>query len=366
MNNNLRFFLTIAAVCTAMINSTAIACLDDEQEKRHEIRSFVFSPDGENHTFSTSKTIEIRDVNGVLTVVIDGKEIPTDRIKKEGGKIKILDEDGNELPMFGVTIDGGKAGRWRLFNRRNLIGESNDAHRLMKWFGGDFTPHKVMLGVQLSQTSKALESHLGLDAGATSMLTEVFENLGAAEAGLQKYDIIVAINGQTPADPDSIRQALADQEPGDEITLSVIHKGKKRKANVELKEYDAGHFRTFEFRGFGVGLPFGPHPFLDLKLDLGRHPAKLHEILIDPHHGNVFRQRLGEKGFDFDFEFNDVLLERISEDFGKEIKLKLRMHLSDEDGRQKSRADAIHEHIQRLQEMIDKLVEQTKSADDDI
>jgi len=349
----------------AMFSSSAIACLDaaivylgDEQD-RQVIRSFVFSPDGENHTFSTSKTIEIRDVNGKLTVVIDGKEIPTDRIKKEGGQIKILDEDGNELPMFGVSIGADKG---MLFNLKNLMGEGKDNHTLMTWFGGELTPPKVMLGVQLSQTSKALEYHLGLDAGTTTMLTAVFDNQGAAEAGLEKYDIIVAINGQTPADPNSIRQALADKEPGDEITLSVIHKGKKRKANVQLKEYDSGHFRTFEFKGFGEGLPFGPHPFFDFNIDVDRDPEKLRGILIDPLHGNFFRQWFGEK--DFNFEFSDVLLQKLGEDFGDDIKLKLRMHIPNEDELQESQTEAIDEHIQRLQKLLDELVEQAKTVDD--
>ncbi|MCH8823169.1 MAG: PDZ domain-containing protein [Planctomycetes bacterium] len=362
MHNNLRFILTSTAICTAMFSSTVMACLDDEQERR-VIRSFVFSPDGENHTFSTSKTIEIRDVNGILTVVIDGKEIPTDQIKKEGGKIKILDEDGNELPMFGISIGGGKAGKGMLFNLRNQMGEGNDAHTMMQWFGGDFTPPKVMLGVQLSQTSKALEYHLGLDAGTTTMLTQVFEDLGAAEAGLQKYDIIVSINGQTPADPASVRALLADKEPGDEITLSVIHQGKKRKANVQLKEYDRGRFRTLQFQGFGENLHFGSQPFFDIKIDLERDPEKLRGILIDPLHGNVFRPWFGEK--DFNFEFSDILLEKLGEDFGDDIKLKLRMHIPNEDELQESRAEAIHEHIQRLQKLLNELVEQARTLEDD-
>ena len=61
-----------------------------------------------------------------------------------------------------------------------------------------------------------------------------------------------------------------------------------------------------------------------------------------------------------------MLLEKIGEDFGEDIKLKLRLHLSNEDEQQESRAEAIHEQIQRLQDMIDKLVEQAKSADDDV
>ena len=361
MNNNLRFLMTSTAICAATISSSAIACLDDEQD-RHEIRSFIFSPDGDTHSFSTSKSIKISDVNGELTVIIDGKEIPSDRIKKEGGHIKILDEDGNELPFWGVSIDGGKIGKGMLFNLRNLTGEGHDAHPMMQWFGGEFTPPKVMLGVQLAQTSKALEYHLGLDAGTTTMLTAVFENLAAAEAGLEKYDIIVSINGQTPADPASIRGALADKEPGDEITLSVIHQGKKRKANIQLKEYDGKSFGTFRF-DFGDNLPFDHNDFFKFKIGKDNDLGQLHKILIDPHHGNVFRQWFGEN--DFNFEFNDVLLEKLGEDFGEDIRLKLRKHLSNEDGQQESRAEAIHEHIERLQEMIDRLVEQAKTLEDD-
>ncbi len=359
MNNNLKLLITSAAVCTAMISSTAIACLDDEQE-RHVIRNFVFSPDDDDHTFSTSKSIEIREINGKLTVVIDGKEIPSDRVNKEGGKIKILDEDGNELPMFGITIDGGKAGNGKLFNLRKLMGEGHDAHTMVEWFGGDFTPPKVMLGVQISHTSKALEYHLGLEAGTTTMLTEVYEDLGAAEAGLEKYDIIVSINGQTPADPQSIRLTLADKEPGDEIILSVIHQGKKRKANVQLTEYDGKSFGTFSF-SFGENIPFGQRGILKMEID--GNLKGLHEILIDPNEGNFFRELHGSN--DFQFNFNDVLLEKLGEDFGEDVILKLHKHLSNDDESLESRAEAIHEHIERLQKILDYLFEQAKTLEND-
>ena len=121
----------------------------------------------------------------------------------------------------------------------------------------NFEHPKVMLGVQLAPPGEALEIHLRLDPDSATMISRVYEGLAADEAGLAEYDIIVAINGNTPANHGSIREVLSEQDPGDEVTLTIIHEGKKRKVNVQLQEYKAEQLHELQLgKGGMFMLPF--------------------------------------------------------------------------------------------------------------
>ena len=218
------------------------------------------------------------------------------------------------------------------------------------------------------------------------MFSRVYEGLGAEEAGLEKYDIIVAINGNTPADHESIREVMSDQEPGDEITLTIIHEGKKRKVNVELQAYSADRLHglqlgeggmfmiPFDREGEGFGFRFQP----DSK--------EWRKLLIDPRRGDFFRRpELG--GGKLNLHLHKELLEQLHEQLGDDaaenlherlrghssgairerlhgedgLKLRQRLWRDDDDGRVK----ALNDRLEELKRMLDKLVEEAEELDDD-
>jgi serine protease Do len=67
---------------------------------------------------------------------------------------------------------------------------------------------------------------------------EVLLDSPAAEAGLQKADYIVAVNGKAVADCAALSNALADAKPGDTWTLTVSHNGETSEITLTLDEYN--------------------------------------------------------------------------------------------------------------------------------
>ena len=59
---------------------------------------------GDATIISGGHEIAVRVDDGEISVIVDGKEIPTDRILTRNGRIVILDEDGNERALFGVLM----------------------------------------------------------------------------------------------------------------------------------------------------------------------------------------------------------------------------------------------------------------------
>ena len=67
---------------------------------------------GDATIISGGHKIEVRVDDGEISVIVDGKEISTDRILSRNGRIVILDEDGNEQALFGITC---RPLRWTSF-----------------------------------------------------------------------------------------------------------------------------------------------------------------------------------------------------------------------------------------------------------
>ena len=390
-----RFVGSLAAVAAVtVLCSTTLAASSGDKDTRH---SFVFATTGDPvQSHSESHTIAIQNIDGEITVKVNGKEIPADRIKHEDGRVIILDEDGTEMALGNLWIgDDDEHGIMPWVMRfHDAQGNEGIADSLRLFFDHDFDfefdgdifePPKVMLGVQLAPPGEALEIHLRLDPDSATMISRVYEGLAADEAGLEKYDIIVAINGDTPVDQEKIRGVLSDREPGDEITLTIIHQGKKRKINVQLQEYsaqqlhklqlgDGGMFMIpFDRDGEGFGFRFQGD---------SKHWRKL---LIDPQRGHLFRLPELEGGR-LNLHLNKGLLEQLHKQLGDDaaeklherlkgrlsgtlrerlhgedvLKLHLRLRHDDDDGR----AKALNDRLEELQRMLDKLIDEANELDD--
>ncbi len=389
-----RFVGSVAAVAavTALCSTTLGASSDDKETRR----SFVFSTSGDPvQSHSESHTVAIQNIDGKITVKVNGKEIPADRIKHEDGRVIILHEDGTEMALGNIWMgDDDEHGimpwvmRFHGADGNEVIA---DSMRLFfdhdfEFDGSSFEHPKVMLGIQLAPPGEALEIHLRLDPDSATMISRVYEGLAADEAGLEKYDIIVAINGDTPVDQVRIREVLSDQEPGDEVTLTIIHEGKKRKVNVQLQAYSAEQLHglqlgeggmlmfPFDREGEGFGFRFQP----DSK--------EWRKLLIDPQRGHLFRLPELEGG-KLILHLNKELLNRIHEQLGDDaaeklherlrghlsgairerlhgedgLKLRQRLWRDDDDGRVK----ALNDRLEELKRMLDKLVEEAEELDDD-
>ncbi|MCP3904691.1 MAG: PDZ domain-containing protein [Planctomycetes bacterium] len=162
--------------------------------------------------------IEVIIRDGDVSAVLNGEEVPGHRIRHGDDRIVILDGAGDEIET--IWIGNDRAFRWQ----PNAQAPAEEP--------------KVMLGIHLGTPSPALEHHLKLAPGTTTMIEALYEGLPAHAAGIGEFDIITAIDGRTPADPGALREVLAGKNPGETIRLRVIHEGEPRTVNVRLKAFD--------------------------------------------------------------------------------------------------------------------------------
>ena len=384
--------LVAVAALTALCSTTVAASSGDNETRR----LFVISTTGDPvQSHSESHSVTVQNVDGKITVKVNGQVIPVDRIKHEDGRVIILDDDGKEMAFGNIWIgDDDEHGIMPWVMRfHNADGNEEIADSMRLFFGHDFEfdgnsfEHpKVMLGVQLAPPGEALEIHLRLDPDSATMISRVYEGLAADEAGLEKYDIIVAINGDTPVDQEKIRGVLSDQEPGNEITLTIIHKGKKRKVNVELQAYSAQQLHKLQLGDGGMFMIPFDRDGEGFGFRFQGDSKDLHKLLIDPHRGHLFRLPELEGG-KLNLRLNKGLLEQLHKQLGDDaaeqlhqrlrdhlhgairerlhgedgLKLRLELRHDDDDGRVK----ALNDRLEELRRMLDKLVQEAEELVDD-
>jgi hypothetical protein len=226
-----------AAIASAGMGLAASAQVQTEAKSGMRVVS-VESADGdtaENHTY------EIRIENGKVTVRKDGKEVPDSEIRNQDGRVTITDAHGQPLDLM-LNADGDVL--------RSYLGGGDTQ---FNWAGNlaNEKPPKIMLGVHMGEPGPALEYHLKLDPGTTTMIVGVYEGLPAEQAGLSQYDVIVKVDGESPANPAAVKEILSKKDAGDAVTFDVIHEGKAKQVKIKLAKYDADAMKKAKLIGQG-------------------------------------------------------------------------------------------------------------------
>lgn len=95
-----------------------------------------------------------------------------------------------------------------------------------------------MIGVSLSRVDDALAAQIGVDPTRVFLISDVTPDRPAAKAGVQRFDVVTAINGDSPAREDTLRDAVRASKAGDTITLRVLRKGQTHDINVVVEELE--------------------------------------------------------------------------------------------------------------------------------
>lgn len=90
-------------------------------------------------------------------------------------------------------------------------------------------PTLAPFGVVLEVPESVLASHLGLEPGHGALVVQVLPRSAAESMGLERFDVIVAVDGRPVTDfaaaVDALRSAGREQTP---LTLDVIRRGRQR------------------------------------------------------------------------------------------------------------------------------------------
>ncbi|MCP5536198.1 MAG: PDZ domain-containing protein [Akkermansiaceae bacterium] len=94
----------------------------------------------------------------------------------------------------------------------------------------------AMIGLGGAPASETLSLHLGLEEGNGLTIYHVVPGSAAAKAGIESHDVLTEFDGKKIGSQQDLRDAVSARQPGDEVTLKYIHKGKAEEKKVALGE----------------------------------------------------------------------------------------------------------------------------------
>lgn len=122
----------------------------------------------------------------------------------------------------------------------------------------------AMLGLGGAPVSKTLAMHLGLEQGTGLTLFHIVPDSAAAKAGLQAHDVMTHFDGAPVGNQEQLREQIFKRQPGDEVDVKYIHKGKplqkkivlgERPAHLQAMRGGAGINPKWMFQGMGGDIP---------------------------------------------------------------------------------------------------------------
>jgi serine protease Do len=100
-------------------------------------------------------------------------------------------------------------------------------------WSSDDDPPRHAIGVRLDSIDHATAAQLGLDRARVTLIEGIAQDSPADRAGLQRYDIITAIDGDTDASPARVRQVIRAHKPGETISLAILRRGQQQTISVQ-------------------------------------------------------------------------------------------------------------------------------------
>ncbi len=92
------------------------------------------------------------------------------------------------------------------------------------------------LGVYITTPDAELSEALKIKDNKGAVITEVLAGTPADKAGLQKYDVVVEVDGKRIQDSQELTNTVAAYKPGSHIKLKVVREGKERSVTVDLEK----------------------------------------------------------------------------------------------------------------------------------
>lgn len=212
-------------------------------------RSGVTAPAGSVQTIiqiENGKRAELRLEDGVIVMArLDGQDWPVTRISREPDAILLLAENGAVVHRFSVVMPTPTPPPTPGRSSVRVLGVPSvpaapaapGTLRIAATPAGQ-TPPPVMLGITFSEPGDALRAQLGLGSTPAILVDAVMDGLPAAQAGLQRHDIIVSINGSVGASGEILLGTLRNAKPDETLVLTLRRSGEPKRVDVKLAPRD--------------------------------------------------------------------------------------------------------------------------------
>jgi serine protease Do len=96
------------------------------------------------------------------------------------------------------------------------------------------------LGVYVQAVTEDIAQGLGLKEARGVVVSSVQKGGAAERAGVERGDVITAINGNAVTDANELRNLIAGTQPGAEVTLTILRDGREQKLKASLGELSEG------------------------------------------------------------------------------------------------------------------------------
>ena len=144
---------------------------------------------------------------------------------------------------------------------------SNMAKHVMESLIADGRVHRGMLGVTIQQVTPDIAKSLGLKTATGALVSSVKEDGPADDAGLERGDVVTAIDGRLVEGSNDLRNRIAATKPGTRVALTVLRDGEQKTLTAALEELPStsagdGEGEAGEENGAGgtLGLRVEPLP----------------------------------------------------------------------------------------------------------
>jgi len=172
---------TIALVTTTALLACAHGTFAEEKTDTKTSSSFSFTT---NDTDGKGKGVLVLDVNG----------------KKETREIELTEGNGARLTLTKAISTGPQ----------------------------------TFLGLSPTPIAEAVADQLPIAKGTGLLVATVLADSPAAQAGLQKNDVLLRFDDQILTNPEQLVTLVRIKKPGDEVKLTYFRKGKEGTATVKL------------------------------------------------------------------------------------------------------------------------------------
>ena len=100
--------------------------------------------------------------------------------------------------------------------------------------------HHGFLGISMNDVTPDNASFFKLPDATGAIVAQVSPNSPASRAGLQSGDVITSLNGHKVLNGGELQVAVAEDSPGQTITLGVLRNGSLQTVNLTVGEFHAG------------------------------------------------------------------------------------------------------------------------------
>ncbi len=94
---------------------------------------------------------------------------------------------------------------------------------------------RAVLGISMGSVDKKIADEMKLSSVNGVYINEVLKGSAAEKAGLQKNDVILAIDGQKITDAASVQAKVSSYHPGDQAVITYVRDGKQQQTTVTFQ-----------------------------------------------------------------------------------------------------------------------------------